>query len=166
MRVGNLNNFREFMRAPIFIGNDTSELQKEIDANSWAINITTNDQRKVKESDFQVLFRRIYAHRLYCLDNSGCSHGIVFYLWFDERVCQLRFSFISDIHKECPFKTEVNNVSFAEVIYQCRVSKCVGAISINGSSTEKGSLMHTGEDNPPEKFSINVYVRHFKPFVK
>jgi hypothetical protein len=165
MRVGNLTNFREFINAPIYIGRDTSDLQEEIDTNSWTINITADDQRNWKEADFQVLFRRIYAKSYYYLRNSGYPHGLIFYLCFDERSGQLRFSFISDIHKEPPLKAKVNKASFAEVIHQCLTAKYVAGIA-NDEFEGTSLSIHACQDNSREYSSVKVYVRHFRPFVE
>ena len=96
-------DLKEIITDKIYIGNSVIELDEEIRNNEWLISMSQELCEITKKEDFLEFFEAVIENRKEQVLNSNKNHGIVFYLWFDEQACQLRFNLISDFHKELPF---------------------------------------------------------------
>lgn len=105
-------NLFEIIDDPIYIGLSEDDLQSEIKNNTWRISASQEEVESLKKADFILFFQKVIANRLAQIRNSSSTHGMIFYMWFDEQASQIRFSLISDFHKALPIRNP--NLRFLE----------------------------------------------------
>ena len=74
------------------------DVMKEARGNLWSFSLSSEQAAKIQESDLSHFIGRIIEARRAALTKLGCPPGaMIFYSWFDEQACQLRFSLISGV---------------------------------------------------------------------
>ncbi|OPA73688.1 hypothetical protein BVG16_26710 [Paenibacillus selenitireducens] len=91
----------------IFIGSSEYDLDEEIANNMWHISSNIELIKALTLKDYRDFFNRVIQNRRDQIIDSTQNHGMIFYLWFDQLACQLRFSLISDLHKKLPFQCDL-----------------------------------------------------------
>lgn len=111
-----LASFQDVREDAIFIGSSLDDLPAEIRTNQWLLTLSQEQCEYLTTADLLHLFVKIVANRQRQLDQAGCDHGMIFYLWFDEQALQLRFNLISDFHERLPFGCQLNILPTPEPI--------------------------------------------------
>ena len=107
-----LNSLEEIVTDKIFITNNITELKEEIYNNCWHISADSKLTSQLKMEDFQSILKRIKENRLQQLNQSKINIDLIYYSWFDEQACQLRFNLINSNHKQLPFN--LNNIQIID----------------------------------------------------
>ncbi len=139
----------------IYIGSSDADLEEEVRRNMWSISITGQQAKTLSKEDFLAFISEVISDRKQQVEDAG--HGMIFYLWFDEIACQLRFNLISDFHLRLPFESRLQPIETPELIVRRFLeSKCHDGIPLS-------ELREVGpdEDSPepdPAQFVLPVYV--------
>ncbi|MBN1764533.1 MAG: hypothetical protein JW860_04685 [Sedimentisphaerales bacterium] len=140
----------------LFIGESENDLNEEMKNNMWHIQITTEQQKLISEDILLESIENIIENRKNQIIFSNKNHGMLFYLWFDEQACQLRFNLISDFHNVLPFKCNykiINNP--LPVLKSFLYAPYHNGIPIN---IEKDDIK---EQNKTDKnLEINIFCKH------
>ncbi|WCM59862.1 hypothetical protein [Paenibacillus polymyxa] len=91
----------------IFIGSSEYDLDEESANNMWCISSNIELKKALTLKDYRDFFNRVIQNRRDQIIGSTLNHGMIFYLWFDQLACQLRFNLISDLHKKLPFQCDL-----------------------------------------------------------
>ncbi|OJW81082.1 MAG: hypothetical protein BGO69_03195 [Bacteroidetes bacterium 46-16] len=107
---GNLETFfnalEDILSDTLYVTDQTDDVQKEISENCWALGIPRGIDIEVLMSFFQ----KVKENRKAQLILSDIEVDLIFYLWYDEQACQLRFNLINTNHRELPFKCALDIV--------------------------------------------------------
>lgn len=110
-------NLDEIIADELFIGSSTLDLQQEIRNNMWLISATNEEISHLTIQDFATFFERVIQNRLSQI-RAANQQGMIFYTWFDEQACQIRFCLISNFHDELPFGNPITLVEGPEIIFE------------------------------------------------
>ncbi|WP_274362306.1 hypothetical protein [Paenibacillus thermotolerans] len=111
-----LRELEEIIEDRIFIGNAVDKLKDEITNNCWSISMSQELAGEFAVQDLQSIFEKILQNRIEQAAGSDCSHGMIFYVWFEWQSARLRFNLISDIHAKLPFGGKYNVIENIEPI--------------------------------------------------
>ncbi len=103
-----VGHLAEVTEDSIYIGSSEADLDEELRLNMWSISITGEQAKTLTEDDFLAFIAEVLLDRRQQV--KGADHGMIFYLWFDEMACQLRFNLISDFHLHLPFECRLEQV--------------------------------------------------------
>jgi hypothetical protein len=143
--------YQKIINDKIFITNQIDQLDEKIKVNCWFISISFDQVKKVDVENFSALIDQIKENRWKELNQSKVNTNLIFYLWYDEQAGQLRFNFITDRHKNLPFRCELKFVDHQNEILDQFLS----------SITEIKD-----EDDASEVFTLKVYqekIRKYEP---
>lgn len=143
-------DLEEIIHDVIYIGSSDSELQKEIETNMWCISISEEMSNKVNLTDFRGFIMNVIANRQNQINRSNKQNGLIFYLWFDSMVSQLRFNLISDSNKELPFRCKIQNVSEPDEIIDLFLKS-----NVYGEITQG-----TNENDADKEYVLKVYTQY------
>jgi len=100
-------DLEEIITDTIFIGSSERDLEEEIANNMRRISSNKELIKTLTINDYKDFFNKVIQNRRDQVINSTLKHGVIFYLWFDQLACQLRFNLISDLHKKLPFQCDL-----------------------------------------------------------
>ncbi|WP_433583302.1 hypothetical protein ACMX2M_16510 [Paenibacillus polymyxa] len=143
-------DLEEIIHDVIYIGSSDSELQKEIETNMWCISISEEMSNEVNLTDFRGFIMNVIANRQNQINRSNKQNGLIFYLWFDSMVSQLRFNLISDSNKELPFRCKIQNVSEPDEIIDLFLKS-----NVYGEITQG-----TNENDADKEYVLKVYTQY------
>ncbi|UNK17026.1 hypothetical protein MNQ98_21420 [Paenibacillus sp. N3/727] len=109
-------DLEEIITDPILIGSSEDDLNEEIDNNMWRISFDAELKKVLTVNDYKIFFNRVIQNRREQIIGSTSNHGMIFYLWFDQLACQIRFNLISVLHKKLPFQCDVEIVEHMDDI--------------------------------------------------
>jgi hypothetical protein len=95
--------FQEALDDPIVVGSTADDLNREIKANTWWLSVPDDIRATMSRNDVARFLEALMRDRSAQIRRMKATHGMIFYVWFDELAAQLRFSLISDVHERLPF---------------------------------------------------------------
>ena len=140
----------------IYIGSSEADVDEEIRQNMWRISITEEDAKTLSQEDFLTFISEVISDRRTQIEEARTGHGMIFYLWFDEQACQLRFNLISDFHRRLPFECRLEPLGSPEPIIRSFLESSYHG-GIPWSEVEE---VLPGEEIPevtPAQFVLPVY---------
>lgn len=108
LTIHNMNDFKQIIDSPIFIGCDKMVQEIETSKNMWAISIDTKILKNISASVLFEFITTLLHNRIKQISQLNISCPVIFYMWFDEMVGQLRFNIISELNKALPFSCSTN----------------------------------------------------------
>lgn len=150
--------FADVIEDTLYIGSSPDDLEQEIKENTWHLSKRVNETASTR--DYLMLINRIIENRKHQIASSNRGVGMIFYLWFDEQACQLRFSLINDGHTFLPFNT---NIEITPVLHHIMgafwTSDCHGGIPFD--QLEEVSVEdYTNDPTPHSSNILWVYKQH------
>lgn len=109
---------REVVTAPVYIGSAETDLAEEVNRNMWWISVTRHQAETLTQEDFRTFVDEVTENRHRQVEQAEAGHGLIFYLWFDEQACQLRFNLVSDFHDRLPFGCSLKYVETPDEIIE------------------------------------------------
>lgn len=100
----------------LFIGNSKDDLNAELKNNMWSIAVSLVNQHNLVVDELLDFIQHIIINRREQLNKLSSTHGMYFYIWQDRQASQLRFSLISDVHRQLPFKSDIALCEIKEII--------------------------------------------------
>lgn len=120
MTYNNPSFFEQFQDAitdEMYVGSSPEDLQHEIHNNLWCISASQLEIEHLTIRDWAIFFEQVIENRTRQIHDSG-KHGMIFYTWFDEQACQIRFCLISNFHNKLPFGSPIEIVDKPEIIIE------------------------------------------------
>lgn len=153
--LSNQHDFEEIIDSPIFIAGDKELLDKEISTNMWDISFDDTLIKYMAMDNLLQFIDNLLNKKKQQLSELNVSCGAIFYMWFDEMACQLRFNLISDVHKKLPFGCQLNIVdSPHSILTHFLQSQCNQEIL-----WDELEEINDGYDNAKDIFILNVFVK-------
>lgn len=114
-----LGELNDIIRNEILITDDVQYLEEEISTNCWHISTNQEIIDQLEVEDLVGVLQMIRENRKTQLEQSELESDLLYYSWFDEQACQLRFNLINANHKQLPFGATISLVpSEKEIIQQ------------------------------------------------
>lgn len=85
-------------------------VDEETKHNCWSISLDDDLAKVCTVENLADFLKEVKTDRKKQLRNSNLKVGLIYYLWIDKQVGQLRFNFINSNHKNLPFKAQVTLV--------------------------------------------------------
>ncbi len=98
---------REIIDGPILITDSTESIQDEIFHNFRAISISGGLASKINLSSLANALKEHRDRVKLQLSQSRIDIDMIYYSWFDDQACQLRFNVINSNHKRLPFSAPI-----------------------------------------------------------
>lgn len=148
--------FEKIIESPIFIACDKELLDEEISTNMWALSFDETTIKHVSEDKLLEFINNFLNRKKQQLSELNVSCSAIFYMWFDEMACQLRFNLISGLNKRLPFGCQLNIVdSPNSILTHFLESQCNQEIAWNELEE-----INDDYDNAKENtFILNVFVK-------
>lgn len=155
LEISNMQDFEKIIERPIFIACNKELLDREISTNMWAISFGNTAITHIPIDKLLNFIDRFLVKKRQQLLDLNISCDAIFYMWFDEMACQLRFNLISDVHKKLPFGCQLNIVdSPHSILTHFLQSQCNQEIL-----WDELEEINDGYDNAKDIFILNVFVK-------
>ena len=102
-----IESLEEIVSDKILITDEVDNLKEETSNNSWSISGSKEFISQLEIEDIRLFLEKIKINRNQQLNQSNCQIDLIYYSWFDEQACQLRFSLINSNHKKLPFNSKI-----------------------------------------------------------
>jgi hypothetical protein len=156
--ITHLHDFTYIFTDAIFIANNTSQLNKEIENNMWALSFESTFMQSIEIDDLTFFVSKLLEKRSEQLFHIDLNLSAIFYLWFDAQASQLRFNIVSNKHDKLPFDCHINIVHSPRDILEEAITDLTAPkkdiIMYDYSSEENDGADDEDDDN----FTLNVYV--------
>ena len=101
---------------PLYLTNKTDEINEEINQNNWHLSAPADILSQTTAADFLAFIQKVKDNYKNQLNKSQFDIDLIFYMWFDEMACQLRFNFINSNHSKLPFGCKLTHLDRPEEI--------------------------------------------------
>ena len=152
---------------PLYLTNKTDEINEEINQNNWHLSAPADILSQTTAADFLAFIQKVKDNYKNQLNKSQFDIDLIFYMWFDEMACQLRFNFINSNHKILPFACKLKYTNSAEeIVDQYLKSQYHKGIPWNEleaiDTPEQIAEAEKGENELQDHFVLTVYQEKIK----
>ena len=145
----------------IFITESLDELNTEISSNCWSISMTSKLASLITIENLFYFLDRVKLNRRKQLINSRLNLEMLFYLWFDEQACQLRFNFINSKHRKLPFDCRyILTEEPGEIVELFLSSKCHDGFpfaEFDDISNIEDARLEIPDEDSENNFELKIY---------
>lgn len=110
-----MEELKEIIEDPMFIGNSIEDLDKETAENTWSVSMGQELANAFTMEELVSFFTQVQTNRKEQIVQTS-NHSMIFYVWFDWQAAQLKFSLISDFHEKLPFGGNYKTIERIEPI--------------------------------------------------
>ncbi len=156
--ITSYQDFNFILSSAIFIANDTTALNEEIENNMWVMSFSDVFIQSIKIDELELFISQLLQRRSEQLSRRNPSLSAIFYFWFDMQASQLRFNIISSKYDKLPFGCHLTIVHSPESILQEAITDLTAPkedIIIYDYNFEEDDGT---DDEDDDNFTLNVYV--------
>lgn len=110
-----MEELKEIIEDPLFIGNSIEELDDETAENTWSVSMGQELANEFTMEELVSFFTQVQTNRKKQIVGTS-DHPMIFYAWFDWQSARLRFSLISAFHEKLPFGSNYKTIASMEPI--------------------------------------------------
>lgn len=110
-----MEELKEIVEDPLFIGNSIEDLADEAAENTWSISMGQELANDFTMEELVSFFTQVQTNRKEQIVHTS-DHPMIFYAWFDWQSASLRFSLMSAFQEKLPFGSKYKTVASIEPI--------------------------------------------------
>lgn len=147
------------INSAVLITGDKMLHNEETAINMWCLSIDPSSIKNFLIKDFIAFVSSLLKKRTEQIIDLGIVHPAVFYMWFDEMACQLRFNIVSDFNQNLPFRCQLKIVSSPQSVLEDFLTSHYHA-GIPWDELKESANSEDDIDQDEVPFVLKVFVTH------